>query len=84
MSERLGTILPALLQDIKRRCEQNPENKDFQPTAEGYTSKVMSAVKGLGSMHLTHKYNLSLFTGFAYDLGLCGNGLKRLGIRSGL
>jgi len=47
MSEpvRLGEILPGVLQDIKRRCEQNPENKAFGQKANRHTERVRHAVR---------------------------------------
>lgn len=46
MSEpvRLCEILPEVMQNIRRRCEQNPDNKAFKSTAGTHKQRVISAV----------------------------------------
>lgn len=46
MSEpvRIGEILPGVLKEIRRRCEQNPDNKAFNPTACKHKQRVVSAI----------------------------------------
>jgi len=43
-SQRLDEILPEVMQNIRRRCEQNPDNKVFKPTASKHRHRVVSAV----------------------------------------
>lgn len=47
MSEpiRLGEFLPEVIENIRRRCEQNPDNKAFKPTASKHKQRVVSAVR---------------------------------------
>lgn len=42
--QRLGEILPEVMQNIRRRCEQNSDNKAFKPTASKHKQRVVSTV----------------------------------------
>lgn len=42
--QKLGEILPGVLRDIQKRCEQNPNNKAFKPAIGEHTERVLSAV----------------------------------------
>jgi len=48
MSEpvRIGKILPEVLQNIERRCEQNQNNRAFNPIAREHGEAVRRAVRG--------------------------------------
>ena len=43
--ERLGDICKRVLLEIRKRCEQNPDNKAFKPTTDTHKQRVVSAVR---------------------------------------
>jgi len=44
--QRIGEVLPGVMKDIRRRCEQNPNNPDFPPQRHSRTDRVLDAVRG--------------------------------------
>lgn len=42
--QKLADFLPEVMRNIRNRCEQNPDNKEFKPTVRRHTSRVISAV----------------------------------------
>ena len=44
--ERIGTVLPQVMRNLRRRCEQNPDNPDFGPQRHSRTDRVFDAVRG--------------------------------------
>ena len=44
MSEptRIGAVLPPVMSRIRRRCEQNPDNKDFSEATRKKPNKTVS------------------------------------------
>lgn len=49
--QRLGEFLPEVMQNIRKRCEQNPDNKAFSPTVRRHTTGVISATNDYFTSH---------------------------------
>lgn len=53
--KRIGEILPGVLRDIEKRCEQNPDNKAFSPGKAKHRQRIIDVTRGFFEKHRGRK-----------------------------